>query len=137
MFGISLTLENKLVFDKEFNNREEKRTVNKIIGSLDHKVYKTLVFTVATISFVGKKTYAGVDDAIRKTDELGYLLLSVIQKVGFWVCVLGCIVEILISVFKKGGGQKEIIGLVFKWLLIFACFYIVPSLFRLIITFFG
>lgn len=137
MFGISLTLDNELIFDKEFRNREEKRAVNKIIGSLDQKIYKTLAFTIATLGFTANKAYAGVDEAIRKTDELGFLLLSVIQKVGFWVCVLGCIIEILVSVFKKGGGQKEIIGLVFKWLLIFGCFYIVPALFRLIITFFG
>lgn len=137
MFGISLTLNNELIFDKEFNNREERRTVNRVIGSLDKKIYKTLVFTMAVFGFTSNRAYAGVDEAVEKLDRLGALLLTIIQKVGFWVCVLGCLLEIAVSVFKKGGGQKEIIGIVFKWLLIFGCFYIVPSLFKLIITFFG
>lgn len=137
MFGISLTLDNELIFDKEFNNREEKRTVNKIIGSLDQKIYKTLVFTVAAISFASKKAFAGVDEALIGTESFGQMLLMIVQRVGFWVCVLGCILEIMVSVFKKGGGQKEIIALVFKWLLIFASFYIVPWLFGTIPTYFN
>ena len=137
MIGISLTLNNRLVFDKEFRNREEKREVNKIISSLGKKVYKTLVFTIATLMFISKKAYAGIDEALKGTEDFGHLLLMIVQRVGFWVCVLGCILEILVSVFKKGGGQKEILAIVFKWLLIFASFYIVPWLFGLIATYFG
>ena len=137
MKGISLTLENRLVFDKEFKNREEKREVNKLIGSLGKKVYKTLVFTMATLMLISKKAYAGVDEALVGTEKFGQMLLMIVQRVGFWVCVLGCILEIMVSVFKKGGGQKEILALVFKWLLIFASFYIVPWLFGTIPTYFN
>ncbi|MBU3087456.1 hypothetical protein KPL42_03005 [Clostridium gasigenes] len=137
MKGISLILDNKVVFDKEFKNREEKREVNKFIGGLDKKIYKTLVFTIAAISFSSNKAYASLDKGLEKTDVYGHQLLSIVQRVGFWVCVIGCIVEILISVFKKGGGQKEILSLVFKWLLIFCSFYIVPLLFKSAAEFFN
>ncbi|MBB6715969.1 hypothetical protein [Clostridium gasigenes] len=137
MKGISLTLNNKLVFNKEFYNRKEKREVNKFIGGLDKKIYKTLVFTIAAISFTSNKAYASLDKGLEKTDVYGHQLLIIVQRVGFWVCVIGCIVEILISVFKKGGGQKEILSLVFKWLLIFCSFYIVPLLFKSAAEFFS
>ncbi|MBB6623855.1 hypothetical protein H7E67_10490 [Clostridium gasigenes] len=136
MKGISLTLNNKLVFNKEFYNRKEKREVNKFIGGLDKKIYKTLVFTIATFGFCTNKAYASIDDGLKRTDTFFEQLLTIIQRVGFWVAVVGCLVEILVSVFKKGGGQKEIINIVFKWLLIFSCFYIVPALFRWIATVF-
>ena len=137
MKSISLTWNNQLVFDKEFKNREERRTVNKVIGSLDTKIYRSLVFTVALFGFLTKKVSAGIDKGLEKTDLYGNQLLMIVQRVGFWVCVIGCLVEILVSVFKKGGGQKEIISLVFKWLLIFASFYLVPLLLSSVAEFFG
>ena len=133
MIGISLTLNDRLVFDKEFFNRKEIRSVNKLIGSLDRKVYKSLVFTIATFGFITNKAYADSSEALAKVDKVGSEILNIIQRVGFWVAVLGCIIEIIVSVFKKGGGQKEVLSLVFKWLLIFTSFYIVPALFGFII----
>lgn len=137
MIGISLTLNNKLVFDKEFRNRHEKRVVNKFIGGLDKRLYKVLVFTISSVGLATNKVYANINEGLEKTDAFGEQLLTIVQRVGFWVAVIGCLVEILVSVFKKGGGQKEIINIVFKWLLIFASFYIVPALFRYVIEYFA
>lgn len=132
-----MTLDNKLIFDKDFRkNRHERRIANKFIGSLSKRLYKVLVFTIASIGLTTKRAYANIDDGLTRTDMFGQELLTIIQRVGFWIAVLGCLIEILVSVFKKGGGHKEIINIIFKWLLIFASFYIVPALFKYIIHFF-
>ncbi|MBU3131618.1 hypothetical protein KPL40_04070 [Clostridium gasigenes] len=132
MKGISLILDNKLVFNKEFYNRKEIRQTNKYIGRLDKRLYKMLVFTIASVGFASNKVYANSAEGLRRTDVVGNEILTILQRVGFWVAVIGCIVEILISVFKKGGGTKEIMAIIFKWLLIFSSFYIVPALFNFI-----
>ncbi|SDO88933.1 hypothetical protein [Clostridium gasigenes] len=132
MKGISLILDNKLVFNKEFYNRKEIRQTNKYIGRLDKRLYKMLVFTIASVGFASNKVYANSEEGLRRTDVVGNEILTILQRVGFWVAVIGCIVEILISVFKKGGGTKEIMAIIFKWLLIFSSFYIVPTLFNFI-----
>lgn len=129
MKGISLTLNNRLVFDKEFYNRKEIRQANKYVGRLDQRIYKMLVFTIASVGFASNKVYADSSKGLAGVDVAGSEILIILQRVGFWVAVIGCIVEILISVFKKGGGTKEIMAIIFKWLLIFSSFYIVPALF--------
>lgn len=136
MKGISLTLNNRLIFDKEFYNRKEIRETNRFIGRLDQRIYKMLVFTIASVGFASNKAYANIEEGLAKTDKAGHEVLMILQRVGFWIALTGCIVEILISVFKKGGGSKEIISIVFKWLLIFSSFYIVPILFEAIRRFF-
>lgn len=132
MKGISLILDNKVVFNKEFHNRKEIREANKFISSLDKRIYKILVFTIASIGFASNRVYADSTDGLKKVDEMGNEILNILQRVGLQVAIIGCIVEILIAVFKKGGGQKEILSVIFKWLLIFSSFYIVPALFNFI-----
>lgn len=134
MKAISITWDNQLILDKEFYNRKEKREVNKLIGKLEPQIYKSLVFTIATFGFATTKAYANSSEALNKVDKVGFEILNIIQRVGFWVAVLGCLIEIMVSVFKKGGGQKEVLSLVFKWLLIFVCFYLVPALFNFIVA---
>lgn len=133
MKGISLTLNNKLVFNKEFYNRKEIREANKFVRNLDKRIYKLLVFTIASVGFASTKVYADGAEALRRADEVGSQILNIIQRVGFWVSVIGCLVEILVTVFKKGGGHKEILAIIFKWLLIFSSLYIVPALFKFVV----
>ncbi|MBU3103018.1 hypothetical protein [Clostridium gasigenes] len=132
MKGISLILDNKLVFNKEFYNRKEIREANKFVSSLDKRIYKTLVFTIASIGFASNRVYADSAKGLERVDSVGSQILTILQRVGLQVAIIGCIVEILIAVFKKGGGQKEILSVIFKWLLIFSSFYIVPALFNFI-----
>lgn len=132
MKGISLTFNNKLVFNKEFLNREERRTANNFVRGLSKKTYRSFVFLIATIGMASVRVSADVGEAMAKTDYMGNQLLTIVQRVGFWVCVIGCLVQVLTEVFQKKGSQKEILSAIFKWLLTFTSFYLVPVLFRFI-----
>lgn len=112
---------------------KEINKADSFIGDLmnDKRISKVLIFTTACLN-IANKVLASTEDALNKVDKVGAEFLSIIQRVGFWVCVIGCILEILIAVFKKGGGKNEILSLIFKWLIIFASFYFLPATFRFI-----
>lgn len=137
MKGISLTLNNNLVFDREFLNREERRTTNNFVKGLSKKAYKSFVFLIAAFGLMSIRVSADIGEAMSKTDYFGNQLLTIVQRVGFWVAVVGCLIEILVCVFQKKGGQKEILASIFKWLLTFSSFYLVPVLFKFIVEAFA
>ena len=99
----------------------------------DKRIEKMLIFTIASIGVLTNTVCADTAEALAKVDTVGAQMLNIIQRISLWVCILGCIMEILISVFKKGGGQKEVLSNIFKWLLIFTSFYLVPALFKFIV----
>ncbi|MEG2289899.1 MAG: hypothetical protein RSA29_02525 [Clostridium sp.] len=140
MKEIKMTIPQFLAVQRGELNINEINEINRLdnfIGSLSNKAYKCLVFTIASLGFASNRVYGDSGVALNKLDEAGMKILSILQRAGFWVAIIGCITEILVSVFRNGGGQKEILNLLFKWLLIFSSFYIVPSLFRFIVGLFG
>ncbi|MGG7142502.1 hypothetical protein ACQPVP_03450 [Clostridium nigeriense] len=136
MKEITMSIPQFLAYERGELSIKEIKEINKedsFIGDLmkDKRISKLLIFTTACIN-ISNNVLASTEDALNKVDIIGTQFLSIIQRVGFWVCVIGCILEILIAVFKKGGGKNEILSLIFKWLIIFASFYFLPATFRFI-----
>lgn len=136
MKEIKMSISQFLAYERGELSFKEIKEINKVdsfIGNLmnDRRISKLLIFTTACLN-ISNKVLASTEDALNKVDSIGTQFLSIIQRVGFWVCVIGCILEILIAVFKKGGGKNEILSLVFKWIIIFASFYFLPATFRFI-----
>lgn len=149
MKAISFIFDNEVIYEKEFLNKreklekaeltkKEKNKLNKFIGSLDARTYKLMTFTIAALMFASKNVMAATEqpEKLEKTwtkiEKLGEQILFVLQRAGLWIAILGCIIEILISVFKKNGGKDEIIGLIFKWFLIIVAVFVVPAAFKFI-----
>ena len=131
---IGITLNNQLVRNYDFssNEKEEIKSLDKWIGQLkrkDTRLYKTLVFTVAGLSFA-INAHADVNDALAGVDSVGFIFLTIFQKVGYWGCLLGCFVEILKSLMNTG--TKDIWRIFMKYIIIFAILYLLPWAFDFI-----
>ncbi|GAA0825166.1 hypothetical protein [Clostridium tertium] len=133
---ITMTIPQFLSYERGELTLKEIKEINKadlFIGDLmkDKRISKVLIFTTACLN-IANKVLASTEDALNKVDSVGAEFLSIIQRVGFWICLIGCILEILIAVFKKGGGKNEVLSTIFKWLIIFSSFYFLPAIFRFI-----
>jgi hypothetical protein len=136
MKEITMSIPQFLAYERGELSIKEIKEINKVdtfLGDLmkDERISKILVFTTACLN-IANKVLASTEEALNKVDKVGAEFLSIIQRVGFWICLIGCILEILIAVFKKGGGKNEVLSTIFKWLIIFASFYFLPAIFRFI-----
>lgn len=131
---IGITWNNELVknFDFSKNEKEEIKALDNWIGQIkrkDTRLYKILVFTIAGVSY-SLNAYADVGDAITRIDSVGFIFLSIFQRVGYWGCLLGCFVEILKSLMNTG--SKDVWKIFAKYLIIFAILYLLPWAFDFI-----
>ena len=154
---VCLILDNRLVKNYEFTKKEKKlrtlddfiydiqnRTTNNIskkevkaldrwIGSIklkNKKLYRALIFLIAffNYSFV---VFADVGDTYNKLDRVGNIMLGVLKKVGFWVCLLSCFIEILKSFLNSD--VKDVWKIFFKYISVFLILYSLPYAFNLIV----
>ena len=133
---ISIILDNKVVRNYDFSRRE-KQDLNNWIGEIEKKdtrLYKMLVFTVAGLNYASK-VLADTTEAMAKVDKAGFTLLGLIQTIGYWLCLIMCVVEILKSIMN--GSSKSVGGIMIKYLLIFTSLFLMPFLFDLIKEIFG
>ena len=131
---IGITLNNELVKNFDFTNKEKEDTksLDRWIGQVkrkDTRFYKILVFTVAGMSYC-VNAYADVNGALVGVDKAGFIFLTIFQKVGYWGCLLGCFVEILKSLMNTG--TKDIWRVFMRYIIIFAILYLLPWAFDLI-----
>lgn len=138
MKNMTMSIPQFLAYERGELSLKDIKELNRsdsFLGELikDKRVEKMIVFTLAGLNFASSTVLADTDEALIKVENIGQEMLTILQRVGLWVCIIGCIVEVLIAVFKKGGGQKEIISTIFKWLLILSSLYIVPALFKFIV----
>ena len=69
-------------------------------------------------------------DAISKIDTAGVTMLSLVRTIGYWICIIMCVVEILRALMQ--GDTKSIGKIIIKYILAFAAFYFLPWLFDII-----
>ena len=95
----------------------------------DNRIRKIAIFTIASLNYTST-VLADTTDAIAKINTGGFMILGIVQTIGYWLCIIGCIMEILKSVMN--GSSKEVGKLMMKYILIFAALYLMPWLFDLI-----
>lgn len=135
--GFTLNGELKKNIDFSRKDKQEIKSLNEWIGNVkrkDTRLYKVLVFTVAGLSY-SFKAYADVTGALTGIDKVGFTFLSILQKVGYWGCLLGCFVEILKSLMNSG--SKDIWKIFMKYIAIFTILYLLPWGFNLIAEIFA
>ena len=148
---ISIILDNNLVrnynFSKSENkqvvtlggfirsfeyNREDSRKINKWLNKVeknDKRLYRTLVFLIALLNHP-VVAYADMGEAFNRMDKLGVLVLSLLKKVGFWLCLISCILEILKSFLNSD--CKDVWKIFFKYISIYSVIHFLPYAFKLI-----
>ena len=128
---VGITINNELVYDKKFSkSKESKEEFAKFILK-DKRLTRCVVFLIAGVNYA-TNVMADINTTMSKVDNAGFVFLGIIQRIGFWICLLGCLLELLLAVFKEAKGKNAILPIVLKWLGIFATFYFLPACFELI-----
>lgn len=129
---IGITLNNTLVKNYDFS-RKERTYLDKLSGEIlkDKRLTKFTVFLIAGLN-ITRDVLADTGEAFARLDKAGWMFLGIIQKLGFWVCLIGCLLEILFAVFKEGKGKSALLPIGLKWIGIFLGFYLIPEIFILI-----
>jgi len=98
------------------------------------RLKKLLVFTIAAIGFAKENVYAATTDPLAKVNIAGATFLSILRTIGYWLCLIFCILEILKILMN--GQTKDVGKIIIKYLLVFSTLYILPWAFTLIKTIF-
>jgi hypothetical protein len=106
----------------EFFEYERNKNNNK-------RLEKLLIFTVAGIGFLKENVYAATDP-MGKVDIAGATFLGILRTIGYWLCLIFCILEILKILMN--GQSKDIGKIIIKYLLVFSTLYVLPWMFELI-----
>lgn len=101
---------------KKENNVES--LLQKIMSN--EQLNKIAIITTAAALHFQKLVLANTD-GLAKIDAIGFKFLTVIQHIGYWVCIIMCLVEIIKNV--SSGDYKKIGAIIAKYLLILAALY--------------
>lgn len=93
------------------------------------RLRRMTVFVIAGLNYANT-VLANTTDAVGRIDSAGNMFLGIVQSIGYWLCLIGCIMEILKSVMN--GSSKDVGKIMMKYLLIFAALYLMPFAFNLI-----
>lgn len=114
---------NKKLYGEEFA---------KVVNS-DKKLKSLTTFLLANALMVQKalaETTPELEESLTKVDLAGGTFLTIIQRFGYWICLILCAIEIIRSLMQ--GDTKSIGKSVFKYILAFATFFFLPWIFDLI-----
>ncbi|WP_370836019.1 hypothetical protein [Clostridium tertium] len=116
----------KSIKDIEIENGLES-VATKIMNN--DRLRKMTVFVIAGLNYTST-ALADTAEAVGRIDSAGNMFLGIIQSIGYWLCLIGCIMEILKSVMN--GSSKDVGKVMLKYLLIFAALYLMPFAFNLV-----
>lgn len=118
------------------NNKElmKKLGINETnAGAILHnkKICNIAVTALASI-FSAQTAFAegNVDGAMAKVDTAGGIILKIVRKVGYWICIIMCIVEIFRCM--ANGDLKSIGRIIAKYALAYGTTYLITWLFDII-----
>lgn len=127
------TLDNFICSDGTISiNRKELRSLDKWAGKVkvnNPRLYTTLVCCIGLLNF-SSNAFADITDAYARLDRGGYLALGILKKIGFWLCIICCFVEILKSFLNNDA--RDVWKIFFKYISVFLVLYSLPVVFRFI-----
>ncbi|GAA0735813.1 hypothetical protein [Clostridium oceanicum] len=101
--------------------------VAKHINS-NNRLKKEAILVLGTIFYVQDVVSAAGD--LGKIDKAGNTILDIVRKIGYWCCIIGCIIDIVKSLMQ--GDTKSIGKIMMKYALAFTALYFFPWLLDLI-----
>lgn len=95
----------------------------------DDRLKKLAVFTLGSLLYCNKVIAEGID-ASSKIDAAGWKILDIARSIGYWICLVMCITEIIKTIME--GNAKNISKIMMKYALAFAALYFFPWILDLI-----
>lgn len=132
MKDVTMTLKQFMELQRKEKDLIDIRIENKNLLIIDPKVEKFIVFGVACTMFLITNTKtAYASEAIPAIDTIGNRLLGIAQQVGYWLCLVLCIKEILTEILQGNAitNPSDLAKPIVKYCIAFASIYFMPSLF--------
>lgn len=117
----------------KFKNRQKKKynanleLIAKHINA-DTELKKKTVFILGSLLYVNE--VVGAADPFGKIDVAGNTILGIVRKIGYWCCIVGCIIDIIKALMQ--GDTRSIAKIMMKYALAFSALYIFPWILDLI-----
>lgn len=92
------------------------------------KLKKEAVFVLGSLLYVNE--VANAADPLGKIDTAGGTILNIVRRIGYWCCIIGCIIDIIKALMQ--GDTKSIAKIMMKYALAFGALYIFPWILDLI-----
>lgn len=110
--------------DIKFINRFDKQ-----LGEISPEIYKGVVIGIATVMFYSNTVYAA--DGLEKIDSVGSSILTIAQKICYWVCLIMGVTDVMKELFKGDviHNYQDIGKVIIKYILAFASVYFMPYAF--------
>lgn len=109
----------------------EEYIAKKIIS--DPRLKKMVAFVTGSLLYFNKAIINAAEPTVKGLEKINYAgntLLTVARTIGYWVCLVMCIVEIIKSV--ANGDTKSISKIIMKYILAIGAFYMLPWMFDLV-----
>lgn len=120
---VSIIYENRFIRELKNNKIKYSEEFAKEILK-DPQLTKKTVFVLGNLLMLERVVYAsGIDKA-------GNVLLGLARDLGYYICLLMCIMEIIKSLMQ--GDTKSIGKIIMKYIIAFGAFYMLPWLFNII-----
>ncbi|MEF9952179.1 MAG: hypothetical protein RR782_02765 [Clostridium sp.] len=116
----------KVMTKEEFLDFYERRYGNKPL-KLNKKLTTLLIFTFANLMCINN-VMAKVN--MTKINNFGLDALEVLRVLGYWGCILMCMIELFKSMLS--GDLRSISRIIIKYLILFGALYFLPFLFDII-----
>lgn len=124
-------LDRQVYTFSEYKEITQSKELDTLVGEVLKvpRLKKMAVFITASILIVQQKVYANdeIAEAFRRIDMAGGTIFDFIRKIGYWICVIMCAIEILKSLCSHK--NDDIIKIVFKYICAFATFYVLIWIF--------
>jgi hypothetical protein len=114
--------------------KEQKRKFNsnlELVASHikdDTELKKKFIFVVGSLMYVNEVVNAA--DPLGKIDTAGNTILGIVRRIGYWCCIIGCIIDIIKALMQ--GDTKSVAKIMMKYALAFAALYLFPWILDLI-----
>lgn len=89
---------------------------------------KKAVFVLGSLLYANEVVSAA--DPLGKIDTAGNTILGIVRRIGYWCCIIGCIIDIIKALMN--GDTKSIAKIMMKYALAFGALYIFPWILDLI-----
>jgi hypothetical protein len=119
-----LNISNRKYIEAELFAKEVRK--NKRFETMSAFVIGSLMYS--------EKVLAAPSNTVKIT-EAGNTILDICREIGYWACLIMCILEIIKSLLQ--GDTKGISKIIAKYLLGFGALYLMPWLFDLIKSIFA
>lgn len=110
----------EILSNKMFKNKKARKMLITLLGL---GLYCKSTF--ATVPVIGGVSTSAV--GAQGIDKLGWAMMGLVRQWGFWILLIFCMVNLIQSCAH--GDQKQALQIVLKYTMIYACMFLLPTIF--------